>query len=420
MKTETKNGKSLFAKGLVVVVTACLMMIPVLMVMLVVDERENLSEKVQREIADSWGPAAVIHAPALKVPLKKDKDSYYDDFSVREPDSVAIEGNVSVEILHRSIYDVPVYRTSLTVSGTVTPDARLISDARRQKECYLYFGLSSLKGIEGDFTVDINGKKQRFSSYRSELRLPVTTESLQAGIPIDYSFTFNLKGSKSLKFSPDASIYRLSLTSDWASPGFNGAYLPSERTISASGFEAKWNITSFNSFDGTSDAGIFGVDFVTPVSQYQQTMRSMKYSFLVVFLIFMGIFLVERISRKNVSIIQYIVTGLSLSLFYLLLISFSEYIAFGWAYLAASVLTTAALGTYFRAILRSRIAYAFTGAVATFYAIVYMLLQLETGSLLIGSIILFIILCVIMYVTRNLNRSQEDGLPPQENDQCPQ
>ena len=123
---------------------------------------------------------------------------------------------------------------------------------------------------------------------------------------------------------------------------------------------------------------------------------------------FTGIFLVEAVSGKSVNIVQYIVTGFSLCLFYLLLLSFSEYMVFALAYVLASALTVGALGAYFVAILRSRIAWMFTLAVAVIYAFIYLLLNLETGSLLVGSLALFLILCVIMYFTRNLNKP---GLP---------
>ena len=116
----------------------------------------------------------------------------------------------------------------------------------------------------------------------------------------------------------------------------------------------------------------------------------------------------EAVSGKSVNIVQYIVTGFSLCLFYLLLLSFSEYMAFALAYVLASVLTVGSLGAYFVAILRSRIAWMFTLAVAVIYAFIYLLLNLETGSLLVGSLALFLILGVIMYFTRNLNKP---GLP---------
>ena len=145
------------------------------------------------------------------------------------------------------------------------------------------------------------------------------------------------------------------------------------------------------------------MEFVVPVSQYQQTTRAIKYSFLIILLVFTAIFLVEVISRQEVNYIQYIVTGFSLCLFYLLLLSISEYLAFGWAYLIASGMTVTALGGYFIGFFMSKTAVGCTVAVAILYAFIYVLLNLETGSLLVGSLALFVILSLIMYFTRKNN-----------------
>ena len=115
----------------------------------------------------------------------------------------------------------------------------------------------------------------------------------------------------------------------------------------------------------------------------------------------------ERFCGKNVNMVQYIVTGLSLCLFYLLLLAFTEYMPFALAYSSASLLTACALGAYFRAILKSRAGYWFAAAVAVLYAFIYLLLTIESGSLLIGTLALFLVLCIIMYFTRNLNKDGE-------------
>ena len=165
-------------------------------------------------------------------------------------------------------------------------------------------------------------------------------------------------------------------------------------------------VTEINTFSGYDKS--FFVDFHIPANQYQQTERATKYSFLIVLLVFVAIFFVESIFRCKVNIVQYIVTGLSLCLFYLLLLSISEYLSFSIAYIIASVMTTAALGGYFYGFLKSRTAMIFTIAIAMLYAFIFLLLQMETGSLLVGSLALFLILGVIMYFTRNSNLFESD------------
>jgi inner membrane protein len=226
-------------------------------------------------------------------------------------------------------------------------------------------------------------------------------DTLVPGQVIEYSISFRTKGAESLRFFPKSDTFKVNLTSNYSSPGFDGSFLPNERTVNDDGFTAQWVVNEFNTYGNNYPE--FYVEFVVPVSQYQQTTRAIKYSFLIILLVFTAIFLVETISRQEVNYIQYIVTGFSLCLFYLLLLSMSEYLAFGWAYLIASGMTITALGGYFIGFLRSKTAVGCTVAVAVLYAFIYVLLNLETGSLLVGSLALFAILSLIMYFTRKNN-----------------
>ena len=153
---------------------------------------------------------------------------------------------------------------------------------------------------------------------------------------------------------------------------------------------------------------------------YQQSERAKKYSFLFIILVLSAIFLVEMITKAKINIVQYIVTGLSLCLFYLLVLSTSEYLPFGWAYLISAVMTTGALSGYFYGFLRSKIAIAFSIATGVLYAFIYLLLQMESGSLLLGSLALFVILGVIMYFTRNEKVFDCEGDQPDGPKDCHQ
>ena len=145
------------------------------------------------------------------------------------------------------------------------------------------------------------------------------------------------------------------------------------------------------------------------VSQYQKTERSVKYAILIILLVFLAGLLVEFIWKKEINIIQYVVIGLSLVLFYALVLSFSEFISFGRSYIIAAAMTVAALLGYFRGILKSRAAYLLTLLVALAYAASYILLQMETYALISGSMLLFCILVVIMYFTKDLNSEKEEA-----------
>lgn len=406
METKKTQPVNLLIKGLVIFVTAVLMLVPMFMVRGVISEREDMSAAVRDEICRSWGGSQVIYPPVFRV-MARDPETDGKGVSVEShgPEEVKAGGTVSVDILKRSIYEVPVYTCDVTLSGTFLIDSGTVARAHDAERCGVWLDVGSVRGLSDNVVMLFGGREYELNPESGGLFAELPPEVLTPDQPMEYSLTVSSKGTESLSFVPDAKKYSLVLESDYCSPSFTGAALPSVRTVTDEGFSAEWDIYgAYTGISGMYDSE-FGVDFVVPVSHYQQTDRAIKYFFLVVCLVFMGIFLAEAILRINVNVVQYVVTGLSLCLFYLILLSFVEYASFPLAYLVASVLTVASLGGYFAGILGIRLAGLFTVCVSLVYGFVFMLLNMQTGSLLVGTLALFIILCAIMYFTKDLNKN---------------
>lgn len=410
MTKENTFGRSMLKKGVFILLAVLVLQIPILLVNFLISEREELSAETEIEVSKQWAGVQDIYPPSLKIPYQskevnsKGETLLKDAVRVVEPEVAKVTGDVSVTTLHRSIYDVPVYRADLGITGHFE-----LSDddfAVYKDKLYMYISLGEMRGLEDNITASVNGREYQFELADDGLRIELDPAGFAAGSSIDYSIDIRTKGAKSLRFRPEAAAFNVDIRSDHPSPSFGGAFLPDERNVTDEGFEAQWTVTEMNTF-GEYDP-VFYVDLMVPVSQYQQTGRATKYSFLIILLVFAAIYLVETITRQDVNYIQYIVTGFSLCLFYLLLLSISEYLAFGWAYLIASGMTVTALGGYFIGFLRSRIAVFCTASVAVLYAFIYLLLNLETGSLLVGSLALFVILSLIMYFTRNNHISEAE------------
>lgn len=410
MTKENTFGRSMLKKGVFILLAVLVLQIPILLVNFLISEREELSAETEIEVSKQWAGVQDIYPPSLKIPYQskevnsKGETLLKDAVRVVEPEVAKVTGDVSVTTLHRSIYDVPVYRADLGITGHFE-----LSDddfAVYKDKLYMYISLGEMRGLEDNITASVNGREYQFELADDGLRIELDPAGFAAGSSIDYSIDIRTKGAKSLRFRPEAAAFNVDIRSDHPSPSFGGAFLPDERNVTDEGFEAQWTVTEMNTF-GEYDP-VFYVDLMVPVSQYQQTGRATKYSFLIILLVFAAIYLVETITRQEVNYIQYIVTGFSLCLFYLLLLSISEYMAFGWAYLIASGMTVTALGGYFIGFLRSRIAVFCTASVAVLYAFIYLLLNLETGSLLVGSLALFVILSLIMYFTRNNHISEAE------------
>lgn len=218
---------------------------------------------------------------------------------------------------------------------------------------------------------------------------------------VEFGATLDLKGTESIAFRPDAAETTLNISSTYPHPSFKGTLSPIRRDVRADGFEASWSVLDMNLNTYASETML--VEFVNPANPYQQATRSAKYGILIIILVFVAGLLAESLSGREISPIQYAIIGLSLVLFYSVLLAFSEFILFGWAYVIAALMTTVSLTLYFGGILKSRNRYILGGFVALVYLLNYMLLQMETFALLAGSLILFMLLCVVMYLTTNIN-----------------
>jgi inner membrane protein len=204
----------------------------------------------------------------------------------------------------------------------------------------------------------------------------------------------------------------VALTSDCPTPSFGGDYLPANRNVTPQGFTADWKVLGLNrdfpqilsSSAALGNSAGIEVSLRVPVEQYQQTTRSIKYAYLVILLTFAIVFLVENRRQTPIHPVQYALVGLALVLFFTLLLSFSEHIAFGLSYLIASLMTISLITLFMRALLRQwGGALAVGGLLVLLYLFIYVLLQLESYALLVGSLGIFAILAAAMYASRKIN-----------------
>jgi inner membrane protein len=230
---------------------------------------------------------------------------------------------------------------------------------------------------------------------------------------------------------PLADSTSVSIHSTWDSPSFIGGHLPETRDVRADGFDATWRIsnlgrdlpsrwTSESYQYQQAERSSFGVGLFVPVGMYQLADRATKYAVLIIGLTFVGYFLFEVISRLHLHPLQYLLVGFANTLFYLLLLSFSEHIGFGWAYLVSSVASTMLIGGYSGSILGSRRrAVVIVGMLAGLYGFLYLTLNAENYALLAGSLGLWVILGLVMYLTRGIDWHNwgNDGNNDEESDQ---
>ena len=411
-KIDMKLKDSLPLKIALMGVLALLMLIPLAMVQSQINDRQNAASDSRNEVAASWGRAQILTGPVLNIsyevelPDKDQKMTVMETSGTVYPRTLSYDIDTRTQTLHRSIYDIMVYGADVVVTGDFVIPA--VYAGEKLTAQFVSMGLSDLRGIEGSIDISLGDQTYSFhSGAGSTLNEPVDLDQalMDGKTALPFRLAYRVKGSSSLKVKPYGGVTEVRMHSDCPDPSFTGDFLPSEREVTDEGFTARWSVSEINR--GDPDDTSFGVNLLQGVTQYQQTMRSAKYGILVILLVFLAGLAVELVGRKKIDIVQYLVIGLSLVLFYALVLSFSEFISFGAAYALAALMTVAALFGYFRGILRDKTAWLLTALVALAYLLSYVLLQMQTYALLAGTLLLFVLLVCIMYLTRNLNREPQ-------------
>src|SRR5690606_762077 len=199
--------------------------------------------------------------------------------------------------------------------------------------------------------------------------------------------------------------------STWASPSFDGEFLPASREVTKAGFTANWQVLHFNrplpqqwTHEGEEISGAdFGVKLLVPVDQYQKSIRTAKYGVMIILLTFMALFLVEITQKVRIHPFQYILIGAALIIYYTLLLSFSEHVGYNMAYLISSVATVTLITLYSTTFFNARkLTLLLSVLLVAFYAFVYIIILQEDLSLLIGSVGLFLMIAALMYFSRKV------------------
>jgi inner membrane protein len=284
------------------------------------------------------------------------------------------------------------------------------------QQAQLMVGIEDLRGINANVVLQWRDQQIPFSPGARAGKLfdsgiTAAFQELKPGVAYPFEIQLSLKGSEQLFFVPLGKQSEATITSSWKDPSFTGAFLPQSSDIDASGFTADWKVLHFNrnfpqqwtNDEYDVEKARFGVSLFEPASHYQKSMRSSKYSILIIVLTFLSFFLMEVKQGARIHPLQYILIGLALCLFYTLLLSISEHLGFNMAYLISAVAIITMIFLYTRTTLgRKRIAIFLALALALIYTFLFVLIQMEAYALLFGSIGLFIALGITMYVVRNI------------------
>ncbi|MBI9097329.1 MAG: cell envelope integrity protein CreD [Spirochaetaceae bacterium] len=425
------NGSPL-AKLMVALFIAIMLLIPVSAIKDLMREREYRRDDAKTEVINQWGGWQQIAGPVLAIPVEEKYVEHYADRNevgiIRHylyilPDSLEIIGDIQSQVREKGIFEIELYSGQFSIKGAFSKPENPLWNLENGEilwdEARLILGLGDVKGLSQSVDLNWNGASSDFQGGTSGTEL--FPSGISASTPfhgteqISFHMNVHLKGGGSINFFPMGDETSVSIKSDWLSPGFSGSFIPTTRELSENGFSAGWEIQalarSYPQFwldDEVSWSEIstsnFGVDFLTPIDGYFKSHRAIKYSMLFIFLPFITLFLFEIFAAGRLHPFQYIMVGLTVCMFFLLLLTLSEHMDFNMAYLAAGLASAALVSFYTGAVFKSVAKGGIMALLnALLYLYLYMALASEDYALLIGSLGLFTILTGIMIVTRKIN-----------------
>ena len=430
--SELRRSSSMKVFGIAFLILVLL--IPIAMTRGVVTDRIFVAEAARQDIMRSWGQPQIVGGPILVLPYKIERMNYYEDRMERSGHIYLLATDLSIdtellpEIRYRGLHKVPVFTANTVMSGVFAApnvsDLGVDGAAIDWSRAYFALSMTDAKAVRNAPAIMINGSSSAFEAGGSQIPgldpqiIATAREVLDAETRrSEFAFSINLdfSGTDRLQYLPLADTTSVNVVSSWSSPSFIGGHLPESRTINDGGFEASWRISSLGrelpsrwtsesyQYNQTEHSS-FGVGLFVPVGMYQLTDRATKYAILIIGLTFIGYFLFEVIAQLRLHPLQYLLVGLANTLFYLLLLSFTEHVGFGWAYLLSATASIVLIGGYSSSILSERRrAVLIVGLLVCLYGFLYLTLNAEKFALLAGALGLWISLSLVMYLTRRID-----------------
>lgn len=459
MKNQTQNF--ITSKPFIIAALVLLMLIPLSFIKDLVHDRQDYKNQAVKSISMPLGSAPKIEGLVIAMPyweeIKNEKTvggvktietTRIKRYLIVAPSQYDLDVQVSPYMLNRGIFKVPAFNAGAKLNAAFTSvDLKQFSLEERafiKDECLLLLGMGNSKSLKSLPKIQVAGKTLSQSEVKFSGITPFAS-TLYYILPENFfnsNFTLNsnleLQGTKYIDIVPIAGENNFKMISSWATPGFSGSWLPNERTVTDYGFEALWNIPGlstnfshawnasenstlfaatyeYSGFDNRNyssdsdgnmevDSNCLRAQLVIPVDSYQKTTRSVKYGILFLMVPFIALFLCDLFLKKNVHPIQYCLIGVVDVLFYLLLLSISEHLSFFASYFISAAAVCFSTFFYTSGVFKD---FKWAGLLSFIQLISYIFLfgtlQAEDYALLIGSIGLFVVVFILMWLTRKVD-----------------
>ncbi len=417
--------------------------IPLLFIGGLTQERRGYRDGAVREIQRSSAGRQRLAGPFLVVPYRV--RTWSEQFRAGEtrpvrvpvvttqqlvllPDSLSVDADLALQTRYKGIYRTQLYRTTAQLAGAFTIAAPRVQEGEVLDwgPARLAMGVSDARGMR-----ELPAIRWQGQPLAPEPGTPrgwmgpgfhaiPDLGALDAGPrTAQFQIELPLLGTEAVTVVPVGRQTRASIQSSWPHPEFSGQFLPDTRSVTAAGFRGEWRLSrlatdiegllakSEQTGEDAMQSSAFGVELMEPLDSYRLTDRALKYGLLFVVLTFVAFLLFEVLAAAHVHLVQYLLVGAALSLFFLLLLSLSEHIAYPIAYLAASSASIALITLYTAHVLGGMARAMGLGAgLVALYAFLFVVMRSQDYALLLGAVLSFAALAVVMWTTRRVDWSR--------------
>ncbi|MBK1838380.1 cell envelope integrity protein CreD [Azospirillum sp. YIM B02556] len=399
----------------------------------IIEEREDRQAGLRAEFANSWGPEQVVHAPLLAIPYS-DPATRSRQYLKIAPEKLSTRAALTPEQRKRGLFSATVYGAAIELTGNFAVPSRdsietLVGRGQviHWNESVVMLQASDLSGMAAGDRATWNGETIPWRSCAEVIGRAGDCDGallvIRPGMPsapaaemtVPFQATVTLRGTGAFSQILEGRQTAAAIAAPWATPSFNGTILPSSSTVTETDFEARWQAVEYSrpllwSSPGLPEAvssphgPTVSVDLLEATPIYRMISRASKYSIFFVILSFTVYTLFELLGVVRIHIVQYGLLGLSMTLFALLLISFAEPLGYAAGYWISAGLVLAQASLHTAAVTRRWGAtLIFAATLAAVFGFLYVLLSLESYSLLVGSVALFLILSAVMAVTQRVD-----------------
>lgn len=448
IKNINEVTKTLGFKIIIIVVLGLLLLIPMTFINSVVKDRIRYQNEAISSIIEPVGDSANIQGVVIAIPyLEKFIDSdtkeigYTRKYIFYMPNEYNVTGDVEVTSLSRGIFKAPIFNSKLNITGRFDKYNAEIYNLDENNTIILYdeamiiLGIGNKKNLMKLPNILINQNEELkyyekninidLNMFNNKFLYTISRDNILNGF--DFNITMDIQGGNSLIITPLASENTFKISSKWKDPSFTGGFLPTKREVNNNGFNAEWNIASFNTsftkywtsdensnrlnnidnnqyYTSNQESNNVLISFLLLNDNYQKTSRSVKYAILFIFIPFFVLFLCEVLSKKRIHPVQYILIGIANAIFYLLLLAISEHINFNISYFLSALMVTVLTSIYIGYIIKSpRYTISMAIVESLIYIFLFGILQLTDYALLMGTLGLFAVIALAMYFTRNVD-----------------